>query len=179
MTYFEWKENYRLERIKRNEVWKDIPNYEGIYQVSNLGRVKSIIFTKERILKPQKGTTGYYAVSLWKNKKPVIKQIHLLVAVSFINYIPVDTYKVVDHKDNNKLNNVYTNLQIITRRENASKDQFRLKRSSDYIGVCWDKHNNKWKSQIRIDSKSKHLGSFMNEIDAHNAYQNKLKELNK
>lgn len=61
------------------EIWKDIKGYEGLYQISNLGKVKSLArttvrrgnkyFLKEKILKPQLGGIGYYQVSLWKNKK--------------------------------------------------------------------------------------------------------------
>lgn len=160
------------------EIWKDIPNYEGIYKVSNLGNVKSLMFGKEKILKLQKTGTGYYFLNLWKDKKYKVFQIHILVAMVFLDYKPTDNYIIIDHIDNDPLNNTIGNLQIITRRKNASKDQFRYNRSSIYTGVSWDKNNNRWKSQIRINSKNKYLGSFINEIDAHKAYQNKLKELN-
>jgi hypothetical protein len=82
---------------------------------------------------------------------------------------------VVNHKDFNKLNNNLDNLEIITQRQNTNKKH--LKSSSQYIGVFWNKQNKKWKSQIRINKKIKYLGYFVNEIDAHNAYQNALTTL--
>ncbi len=80
MTYLQWKESYRLERLKRNEIWKDIPDYEGYYQVSNLGNVKSIeriIFRedgfiakyKSKNLRPDLSKHGYHRVVLSKNGK--------------------------------------------------------------------------------------------------------------
>ena len=57
---------YNKGKIKmNNEVWKDVDSYEGLYQVSNLGRVKSLWFIKERILKPRVEGSGYFFVSLY------------------------------------------------------------------------------------------------------------------
>ena len=97
------------------EVWKDIKGYEGKYQISNQGRVKSLIFSnrqatfkKERILK-QRDNTNYYQVSLSKNN--VVKQylIHRLVAEAFIEN--PDNLPCVNHKDGNKKNNNINNLE--------------------------------------------------------------------
>ena len=67
------------------------------------------------------------------------------------------------------------NLEIITNRENTNKKHKKSK--SKYIGVTWHKRVNKWTAQILYKRKNIHLGCFNNEIDAHNAYQNKLKEI--
>jgi hypothetical protein len=167
------------------EVYKDVLDYEGFYQVSNLGNVKSLERKvpfknsfkklKERILKPSKDGRGYYKVSLAKNGINKTKLVHQLVAVAFLNHKP-DGYKiVVDHIDSNPLNNNLKNLQLISQRENLSKDKKGY--SSKYTGVCWNKKSNKWVATIRINGKIKHLGLFHNEIDAANAYQAVLKEL--
>ena len=92
-----------------NEVWKDIDEYEGLYQVSNLGRVKSIGYKKERILKPGRDKDGYLFVSLCKNHKIKYCRIHRLVALTFIpnpNNLPE-----VNHKDEDKTNNRVKNLE--------------------------------------------------------------------
>lgn len=107
------------------EIWKDIKGYEGLYQISNLGRVKSLArkkqgfkshyFTKERILKNSK--IGLYeGVRLYdgKTSKPVT--IHRLLAIHFIP--KVKGKNCVNHIDGNKLNNKLENLEWCTRAEN-------------------------------------------------------------
>ncbi len=94
------------------EIWKDVENYEGLYQVSNLGRVKSLITNK--ILKPDIGL--YKVVRLYKNKKGKRVYVHRLVASSFI--INSDNKPMVNHIDGNKLNNKIENLEWVTCQEN-------------------------------------------------------------
>lgn len=79
----------------------------------------------------------------------------------------------VDHIDNNPLNNNVTNLRVITKRENSSKDR---KGISKYTGVTFNKKSNKWRSQIWINGKNKTLGSFDDELEAHRAYQKELQQ---
>lgn len=154
------------------EIWKDIENYEGIYQVSNLGNIKSLKFNKEKILKPTIDGASYYSVNLYKNGVQKNFSIHKLVAISFLNHIPCGFNLVINHKDFNRLNNKVDNLEIITNRENTNKKH--IKSSSEYVGVYWCKDKNKWRSQINYNGKTKHLGYFINEIEAHFAYQNEL-----
>ena len=160
------------------EIFRDITGYEGLYQISNLGNVKSLKFSssgKERILKQSKSSNGYYKVALSNNGIAKTSKVHKLVAVAFLNHIPDGNKIVVDHRDCNKLNNNLNNLQLISHRLNLSKDKKGC--SSKYTGVSWYKKSNKWKAQITIKGKKKHLGYFINEIDAANAYQSVLKEL--
>lgn len=99
------------------EIWKDIPEYEGYYKVSDLGRVKRLpgaYVPNGRILKPQK-RNGYLSVSLSKNKKAKTHNIHRLVAKAFLG----DSNLTVNHKDGNKHNNKLTNLEYCTARENC------------------------------------------------------------
>lgn len=168
------------------EIWRDVPDYEGLYQVSNLGIVKSlerVIYRsnghpqtfKERILKAATSISGYLVVALSKYGKLKTFKVHQLVAMAFLNHIPCGNKMVVDHIDNDKLNNRADNLQITTHRHNSTKD---IKGgTSKYIGVCWHKKAKKWSSSIRINGKQNHLGIFKNELEASNAYQNALKEL--
>jgi hypothetical protein len=162
------------------EIWKNIPEYEG-YQVSNLGNVKSLRFGKEIILKKsvkKKGLRNYYSLDLYKDKKRKHIKIHKLVAMAFLNHIPDGTQKiVVDHINNNSLDNRLENLQLITQRENASKDK--KNKSSKYTGVTWDSTRNKWRVSVKINGRSKHLGRFYCEIEASEAYQKALSEINK
>lgn len=153
------------------EEWKDLPDYKGSYQVSNLGRVKSIKFNKNRILKTNSKNKGYKVVCLSAKGKTKVWQVHQLVAISFLNHIPNGHKLVVDHLDNNKLNNVLSNLQIITNRKNVSKESRGI---SKYVGVNWDIKLKKWKAQIRVGKNHIYLGTFEKELDAANAYKNKL-----
>ena len=91
-----------------DEIWKDKKDYEGHYQVSNLGRVKSIKFGKEIILK-QKIRGGYYSVGLSKNGIVKTYYVHRLVAEAFIDN--PNNYKEVNHKDECKSNNIVSNLE--------------------------------------------------------------------
>ena len=81
---------------------------------------------------------------------------------------------MVDHKDNTRTNNEASNLQYITNRENSSKDQFRRNRTSKYVGVRWNKDDNRWQSQIRYKGKNTHLGNFNDEKEASKEYQEAL-----
>lgn len=93
----------------KKEIWKDILGYEGLYQVSNFGRVKSLKFGKERILKLIKDKDGYFIVNLYKNKKIKSFRVHRLVAEAFIDN--PDNLPQVNHKDENPSNNVVSNLE--------------------------------------------------------------------
>lgn len=97
------------------EIWKDIEGYEGLYQVSNLGRVKSLNYhrtRKEQLLKPTKSNRGYFKVYLNKNGKMKTFNVHRLVAQAFIEN--PNNYPCVNHKDENKINNIVDNLEYCT-----------------------------------------------------------------
>ena len=162
------------------EIWKDIKDYEGIYQVSNLGRVKSLNRVTSigrklsgRELKQTKTRGGYFKVFLSKKSKVKQFDVHRLVALTFI---PKELHnEVVDHINGVKTNNKLDNLQFITQRYNTSKDK--KGGTSEYVGVTMSKASKKWKTTIKINGKNVHLGYFDDEYEAHLAYQNKLKTL--
>jgi hypothetical protein len=157
------------------EIWKDIPNYEGIYQVSNFGNVKSFNYNQEKILRQNIDLPGYLYVNLSKNGKVKNSKIHKLVALTFLNHKAQGYKIVIDHIDNNKLNNNLSNIQIISQRLNTSKDK--KSATSKYTGVYWCKKRNKWKASIQIKGKQKYLGLFSCEILASNAYQLAVKTI--
>lgn len=98
------------------EIWKDIPNYEGMYQISNLGNVKSIYKNGNTKILTGGIKKGYRQVILVKNKKRKYASVHRLVAETFIpnpNNLPQ-----VNHKDGNKSNNNVDNLEWCTQSEN-------------------------------------------------------------
>ena len=159
-----------------NEIFKDIPNYEGVYKVSNKGRVKRILKGgREKFNKLTKLNNGYLAVHLSLNNQGKIFQIHQLIAMAFLGHTPCGHKIVVDHINNNPLDNRLDNLQLITQRENSSKD--RRGGSSQYIGVSWSKAAKKWVTFIFIDNKKEYLGLFKKELDAANAHKERLNKI--
>lgn len=110
--------------IVENEIWKDIPNYEGIYQASNLGRVKSLERInarghrlKEKILKTGINR-GYYRVQLWKNSKARFYYVHRLVWIAFNG--PIPECLQVNHISERKSENRLSNLNLMTPKENCN-----------------------------------------------------------
>jgi hypothetical protein len=108
------------------EIWKDIEGYNGIYQISNLGSVRSLSngFTrKSKILKQKLDRNGYKSVSLSKNSIGKYFAIHRLVALHFLYRSDISLH--VNHKDSIKTNNNLDNLEWVTRSENQ-KHAFRM-----------------------------------------------------
>jgi hypothetical protein len=160
------------------EIWKAIPGYEGRYQVSDWGNVRSLNYygNTGRIqnLKPSLSKQGYLQVSLYLNGKMKTFRVHVLVAMAFLKHIPDRHNKIVDHiQEGNKLNNSLKNLQITTARINTTKYRVR----DLPTGVCFCKKNKKYNSHINIKKKLVYLGSFLTPEEASQAYQNKLKEI--
>ena len=103
------------------EVWKAIDGYEGLYEVSNTGLVRSLNFnntSRAKLLKPRKRQDGYLSVNLCKNGKHKSIMIHRLVASAFIqNPLNLET---VNHKDENRANNTVSNLEWLSRKDNIN-----------------------------------------------------------
>ena len=104
----------------QKEIWKDIKGYEGQYQVSNLGRVKSFMvdFIDGKILKSKVNKKGYICHMFWNAKQYTV---HSLVLNAFVPN--VNGSKQIDHLNNNKEDNRLENLQWIVAKENVRKEQ--------------------------------------------------------
>lgn len=131
------------------EIWKDIKEYEGCYQVSNMGRVRSLTrkvptfngyrITKGKLLKPLKTNRNYFRVCLKQNQKNKYISIHRLVAETFLNN--PNNYPVINHIDGDTANNTVTNLEWCTQSHNV-KEAYRIGLAKPTSG-CFKKGHNK------------------------------------
>lgn len=175
----------------REEIWRDVPDYDGYYEVSNLGRVRSLDrwvffkdgrkrFYKGRIIESNFNKGGYKKLNLSKDSKVQTFLIHQLVAIVFLDHEPNGHTLVCDHIDGDRANNNVENLQIVTQRQNlstcyrANESSF----SSKYVGVTFNKAENKWRAGIRHKGKNNFLGQYKNEEKASKAYKKALDEIN-
>lgn len=167
------------------EIWKDIEGYEEMYQVSNLGKVRSLERTiirkdgkpltiKEQILKPSLDGSGYYFVSLTKNKQPKYYRIHRLIAEAFIPN--PDNKPEIDHINTDKTDNTVwlnedgsvnydkTNLRWVTHKENMNNQTTTSKMSNSQKGKHLSQETKKKISKSLKNNPSKPwLGKFGNE----------------
>lgn len=122
--------------MNENEIWKPICGFEGLYEVSNLGRVKSLKYGKEKILKQIKDKFGYLHVILCKNGTKKTSKVHRLVGNAFIpnpNNLPI-----INHKDEKKENNIVENLEWCTVKYNNTYGSCIQRRidSTDYKAIA-------------------------------------------
>jgi len=168
-----------------NEIWKDVVGFEGLYEVSNFGRIKGLekkcngrwvghTFRRfERIMKQNILPCGYVHIGLKKNKKQYSKTIHSLVWDAFIGNPPKkeSTYQI-DHIDGNKNNNRLDNLQLLTHRENTAKS---VKKEGKLTGAF--KNGNKWIARVSVNNRLKSLGNYDTQELAHEAYCKFIKSI--
>ena len=135
-----------------NEIWEDILETEGKYQISNLGRVRtkdSFVnnrhgkrFVPCRIRKNTVRKGGYVINSFYMNGKRKSDYVHRLVWRYFGDETEPNHKLTIDHIDNDKTNNRIDNLRIISSRENTSKAMALKNKTSKYIGVHYRKNRN-------------------------------------
>lgn len=156
------------------EFWKDIVGFEGLYEISNYGNVKSckryvnfrfgkrLVF--EKLLRLGKDKDGYLMAILCQDGIKKTVKIHRLVANAFIDKI--DGKNIVNHIDSNKSNNILSNLEWVSSLENICHSKSKLKSSSKYIGVSYNKRDRGFRTHICRNGKNIYLGSFKSEEDA-------------
>lgn len=159
------------------EIWRDIISFNGDYQISTIGIVKSLKYGKERIMKLKTCKDGYLHVSLSINGKRKTYSVHQLMAITFLNHIPCGNTVVVNHKNFIRNDNKLSNLEVIPNRDNTDKKH--IKSSSQYTGVSWDIGNSKWVSYIFINGKRHHLGSYSTESQASEKHEYVLEDFSR
>lgn len=148
------------------EEWRDIPGFEGLYQVSDMGRIRPVKprYKNKPFLSPVRDKDGYLYVRL---KSKFFKRVHRAVLEAFIGLSDMP----VDHLNNAKDDNRLINLQYVTPRENVQR---RIIREGKSLGAYRKKSTNVWHSQIYLEGIYKNLGRFNTQQDAQNAYNNAL-----
>ena len=161
------------------EEFRDIKGHEGSYQVSNLGRVKSLARkdsigrrVDEKILKPSNNKIAYSQVLLRKDGKTITRTIHQLVAESFLGHTPCGYKLVVDHINHDRYDNRLENLRLVTTSENNLNKVTENK--SQYEGVKWSVPADKWMASITIGATYHFLDYFDLELEAAYAYKDAL-----
>lgn len=161
--------------IPLQEEYRAVIGYEGLYEISNFGNVKSLNrvdsmgrVVEETIKAQHIGTTGYPAITLNKEGKKKTKVVHQLVAESFLNHIPDNYNGVVNHLDNIKTNNRLDNLEVVSSRYNTQY-------SKSTQGIY--ERRGKFEVYIRIDGKKTYLGNYITKEKALEVRNNKLKEI--
>ncbi len=160
------------------EIWKDLPGYEGIYKISNLGNVKSLariikrekvgdFNRKERILNQYIISAGYYCIKIVNNQKSEHFRIHRLIALLFIPN--PENKPEVNHINGIRTDNCIENLEWVNERENCCHGNNTKNKSSEFVGVSFCKQTGKWKATIMFKKQSKTLGRFDSEVEAYNS----------
>lgn len=132
-------------KLLSEEVWKDIEGYEGFYQVSNKGRVKSLdrtivhkngkhFFLKGKILRSRPDKDGYQLVTLYRNNKKDDRKVHRLVAEAFIKNDDTKNKTQVNHIDESKDNNNVNNLEWISQENNLNYGTSRQRQGETHRG---------------------------------------------
>lgn len=179
------------------ETWKAVVGYEGLYEVSDMGRVRSL----DRLCNSKEGSTQlkrgkllkesehkkapYNSYTLIRDGKREKIRTHIIVAKAFLNYIPNKGVIVCDHINEDKRDNRLCNLQIISCGENSRKSSVHRngflggkkslfiprKQTSKYKGVSLDARTSKWKVTLPKSFSKRHGGYFACEFSAHIFYQ--------
>ena len=138
------------------EEWRPVKGYEGLYEVSNTGKIKSFQWGKTRILHQNINQRGYHHVILSKNKVKKDLRVHRLVASAFIPN-PLNKPEI-NHIDGNKGNNNVNNLEWATRKENIDH--------SIKTGLCDERIKSKRCPVIVFDMDGNFIGRFQSQMMA-------------
>lgn len=150
------------------EVWKDIKGYEGKYQVSQLGNVKSLNYHREGVekqLNPYRDSDGYLVVLLYKDGRRKNCFVHRLVAEAFLDNI--EGFPVINHKDENKANNHASNLEFCTVGYNNRYSKVTPVEQCDLSGNVIKRWNSIKEAGDNLDIKASNIGACCSKYGRH------------
>jgi hypothetical protein len=158
-----------------SEQWRAIPGYEGIYEVSDQGRIRSQDrrlkgrILKQRVALGRKNRstvpTRAWQITLCHNRIKKTHLVHRLVMMAFLGLQPDE---LVDHINGDSLDNRLSNLRKCTLAQNGYNSKKPKNNKSGYKGVCFQQ--NKWRASIHVNGKQKFLGYYDTPEEAHAAY---------
>lgn len=160
--------------------WKDVVGYEGLYQVSDTGLVRSLdkevaprkgasSYTKHgRVMVASPNPKGYLVITLKKAKSKRQFKVHTLVCIAFLG--PRPNMQVVRHLDDNPTNNNLDNLSYGTQSDNMSDRKRNGGYKSTYFGVGPHKQTGRWQAATRVKQQRVYIGLFETELEAAKAY---------
>lgn len=160
---------------QEEEIWIELKVGKGAYSVSSMGRMYRIFNNRCSIINGSKNKEGYLTVKILIGGKYKTFNLHSLIADTFLLDKQNGNQFVVDHIDENKINNAVSNLRIITQRKNVSKSR---NPKTSYTGVYNSSTKGKYLASILINKKKTHLGTFNTSKEAHTAYINAVNTSN-
>jgi hypothetical protein len=177
------------DTIKTVEFWKDIVGYEGYYQISTFGRVRSLgrqsynpNGSKNKYVEPRvmnqplrSKDSGYPYVCLYKNSKGIKHSTHIIMKNSFPCWFSKYNGSMIDHKDRNKTNNHITNLRLSTWSQNNINMAKQKNSKNKYKGV--HKSINRYRARIEHKGVKYNIGYYLTPEDAARAYDKKAIEI--
>lgn len=151
-----------------------VPGYEGLYSVTDDGRVWSE--RAQRFLVSTPNPNGYPQVNL-RNKygKGITKAVHRIMAWAFFG---IKDSTALDHIDGNRANNLLLNLRLCTPSQNQANSGLKKSNTSGFKGVRYMPERKKWRSRITLNGKEIHLGYFTDQFSAVKAYDEMTTQLN-
>jgi len=152
------------------ENWKAITGYEGRYEVSDQGRVRSLLTVAGTILSGHVNAKGYCNVTLTGRGRPRGVRVHRLVLEAFAGDF---NGLVSNHKNGIRSDNRLANLEQVSIRENNTHTHYGYRRVGTYCDRRW---NERWNAYIFVAGKKRHLGSFDTEAEASEAYQAAMRD---
>lgn len=145
---------YSINQMELNEEWRRLPDFPD-YEVSNIGKVRSLKRGKQRILKDRPDGSGYYQVVLCKDGKEYSHKVHRLVAMLFLTN--TENKQQIDHINRNIIDNRVENLRWCTRSENMLNTH---RHYAETYGIRWLPDIRKYKVQLNINRNQTYLGCF-------------------
>lgn len=159
------------------EEWRSVKGYEGYYEVSSKGKVRSV----DRVIKTANGIKRKYSgkilsqhlsdknyplISLYMNCNEKTYYVHKLVAISFLGHKPCGSKEEVDHINGDRTDNSISNLRILSGEEHRKIKKHSIWGVSKYKYACWHKKNKKWLGSFSKNGKSYHVGYYESDKEA-------------